>query len=260
VLVDAELRPIFAQSQSLFAKRRQQRPLGDPPPPLLLSSPPNRPWAGSGRSLRPAPAVTRPRPSPTPAHYHSKRAQRHSPPLLSCRQPPPSRRAVHELGRGAANGCGRLNRPYPPVGHRRNVYIEQVRGAGKRRRQLSRLHDHAFESRGSASRYQQGDAHGRSQVSLGRRPPGSRRLVEIGRMGAPPTAIGDVYTSAIPRAFQAFKMVSKGSETEVGVRWSRGGGAATAQAPASSGIAKVAPRLSAYCWQRAVESTGCRKP
>jgi len=201
VIIDAELRPIFAKPQSLFAKRRQQQPPGDPPPPLLLPSPPNMPWEGSGRCLRPAPAVTRPRPSAPPAHYHSTRVQRHSPPLPSCRQPPPSRLAVHEMGRGAANGCGRLTRPYPPPGHRRNVYLEQMRGAGKRRRHVSRLHDHAVNSRGGVLRYQEGDTHGCSQVSPVRRPPGSRRLTETGRKGAPPTVTGDVHTSATPRAF-----------------------------------------------------------
>ena len=169
------------KSQSLFAKRRQQRPPGHPPPPLLVPSPPNRPWAGSGRCLRPAPAVTRPRPSPAPAHYPSTPVQRHSPPLPSCRQPPPSRRAVHELGRGAANGCGRLTRPYPPPGRSQNVYLGQVRGAGKRRRQPSRLHDYAVESHGGRLKYQQGDANGCIQVSPVRRPSSSRRVVEIWR-------------------------------------------------------------------------------
>jgi len=104
VLVDVELRPIFAQSQSLFEKRRQQRPPDDPPPPLFPPSPPRRTWAGSGRRRRPAPSVTRPRPQPPPAHYHSKWVKRRSPPLSFCRQPPPSHRAIHELERGAANG------------------------------------------------------------------------------------------------------------------------------------------------------------
>jgi len=200
-LVGAESRPIFAKSHSLFAKRRQQRPLGDPSPPLLLPSPPSRPWAGSGRCLRPAPAVTRPRPSPPPAHYHSTRVQRHFPPLPSCRQPPPSRRAVHELGRGAANGCARRTRPYPPPRHCCSVYLGQGRGAGKRRLQLSRLRHHAVKSCGGVLRCPKGDAHGCSQISLLRRPPNSRRLVEAGRKGAPQTVTGDVHTSAIPRPF-----------------------------------------------------------
>ena len=260
VLVDADVRPIFAKSQSLFAKRRQQRPPDDPLPPLLASSPPSRPWAGSGRRRRPAPAVTRPRPSPRPAHYHSTRVLRCSPPLPSCHQPPPSRRAVLELGLGAASGCGILTRPYPPPTHSRHIYLGKGRCAGKRRRQVSRLRDLAVQSHGGVSRCQKGDAHSCSQNYLVRRSPCSRRLVEIVQEGAPPTATGDCHTSAIPRALSAISGVSEASETEVGVRWSRGGRLATAQAPASSGIEKAAPRLSVCSGQGAVESTGSRKP
>ena len=120
VLVAAELRPMLAKAQSLFARRRQQRPTDVPPPPPLPPFQLSRPWVESGRRRRPAPAVTRPRPPPPPAHYHSTRVRRSSARLPSCRQPPASRRAVPELGRGAANGCGRLTRPYPPPGHRRS--------------------------------------------------------------------------------------------------------------------------------------------
>ena len=116
VLVDAELRPLFATTQSLFAKRRQQRPQDDLPPPLLPPLPPSRPWAGSGRRRRRAPAVIRPRPPPPPAHYHSTRVMRRSPPLPYCRQLPRSRRAFLVLGRGAANGSGIISRPYTPPG------------------------------------------------------------------------------------------------------------------------------------------------
>jgi len=260
VFVDAEVRPIFAKSQSLFAKQRQQRPPDDPLPPLLPPSPPSRPWAGSGRRRRPAPAVTRPRPSPPPAHYHSTRVLRRSPPLPSCHQPPPSRRAVLELGLGASSGCGTLTRPYPPPTHSRHIYLGQGRCAGKRRRQLSRLRDLAVQIHGGVLRCRKGDAHGCSQISLVRRPPCSRRLVEIVQKGAPPTATGDCHTSAIPRAFSAIAGVAEGSETEVGVRWSRGGRLATAQAPASCGIEKAAPRLSVCCGQGAVERTGSKKP
>jgi len=244
VLVDAEVRPIFAKSQSLFAKRRQQRPPDDPLPPLLPPSPPSRPWPGSGRRRLPAPAVTRPRPSPPRAHYHLTRVLRCSLPLPSCHQPPPSRRAVLELGLSAASACGILTRPYAPPTHSRHIYLGQGRCANERRRQLSRLRDLAVQSHGGVLRCRKGDAHGCSQISLVRRPPCSRRLVEIVKKGAPPTAKGVCHTSAIPSAFSAIAGVSEGSETEVGVRRSRGGRLTTAQAPASSGIEQAAPRLS----------------
>jgi len=192
---------MLAKSQTLLGRRHQQRRPEDPPPPLIPPSLPSRPWAGSGCRRRPAPAVTNPRPPPPPTHFHQTRVQRRSPQLPSCRQPPPKRRAVHELGRRAVNGCGTHTRPHPAPGHRRNVNLGKKRGAGKRRRQLSRLSDHAVQSRGGDLRCPQGDAHGCSHISLGHRPPCSRRLVEAGRKGAPPNATDDFHTSAIPRAF-----------------------------------------------------------
>jgi len=201
VHADAELRPMPAQSQSLLGRRHQQRRPEDPPPPLIPPSLPSRSWAGSGCRRRPAPAVTHPRPPPPPAHSHSTRVQRRSRQLPSGRQPPPRRRAVDQLGRRAANGCGTLTRPHQAPGHRRIVNLGKRRCDGKRRRQLSRLRDHAVQSRGGDLRCPQGGAHGCSQISLGHRPPCSRRLVAAGRKAAPPNATGYFHTSAIPRAF-----------------------------------------------------------
>ena len=178
VRAEAEFRPMLSKSQSLSGRQHHQRRPEDQPPSLIPPSLPSRPWAASGCRRRPAPAVTHPRPLPPPAHYHSTRVQRRSPQLPSCRQPPPKRRAVHKLGRRAANGCGTLTRPHPAPGHRRNVILGKKRGAGKRRRQRSRLRDHAVHSRGGDLRCPQGDAHGSSHISLGHRPPCSRRLVE----------------------------------------------------------------------------------
>jgi len=201
VHADAELRPLLAKSQSLLGRRHQQRRPEDPPPPLIPPSLPSRQWAGSGCRRRPAPAVTHPRPPPPPAHFHSTRVQRRSPQLPSCRQTPPRRSAVHQLGRSAANGSGTHTRPHQAPGHRRYVNLGKRRGAGKRRLQLSRLRAHAVQSRGGDLRCPQGDAHGCSQISLGHRPPCSRPLVEAERKRAPPNATGDFHTSAIPRAF-----------------------------------------------------------
>ena len=193
VLVSAEVRQKLAKSERLLGRRHQQRTPEDLPPPLIPPSFPGGPWAGSECRRRPAPAVTHPRPPSPAAHFHSTRAQRRSPQRPSWHQPPPRRRAVHELGLRAAKRCGTLTRAHPAPGHRRNANLGKRRGAGKRRRQLSRLRDHAVPSRGGDLRCPQGDAHGCSQISIGHRPPCSRRLEDAGRTGAPPTAKGDFH-------------------------------------------------------------------